>query len=155
MPEVRAATVVSGSARVRRSHRFPGDKVPAMLRSGLDASLRITDARRGVVQITNDRIGHSFPAAGTNSLIVRVTVRDGKQRTVRELEREFGTREWIPGYLDFWPFLQVTKIPAGESREIDVELPAGHGVVSAEFRYRDWFAIKDRDLIFHRLDRRF
>ncbi len=155
MPEVMAPTVERGPARLRRSHRFPGDKDPQFLRSGLNAVLEIVGNGEAVLRITNDRIGHSFPASGTNFLIVKLTARDPGQRLVQEVEREFGTREWIPGYLDFWPFLKVTKIPAGESREVRVRLPAGHGTVTAEFRYRDWFAIRDEDRVFHTIVRRF
>jgi hypothetical protein len=32
-----------------------------------------------------------------------------------------------------------------------VELPPVHGHVVAEFRYRDWFAVKDRDVVFARV----
>jgi hypothetical protein len=81
-------------------------------------------------------------------LIVKLQVRDAAGQTVGEAERRFGTKEWIPGYLDFWPFLQVTKIPHGESREVALKLPAGQGTIAAELRYRDWFALTDRDVVF-------
>lgn len=89
-----------------------------MLRAALNATIEIRDDRRGVVAVTNDRTGHSFPAGGMNSLIVTAVVLDEPGREVDRRERTFGTREWIPDYLDFWPFLQVSKIPHGQSREI-------------------------------------
>jgi len=88
-----------------------------------------------------------------NFLVVKVTVHDQEGQTVREAQREFGTTERFPEYLDFWPFLKVTKIPYGESREIPVALPSGHGRVSAEFRYRDWATITDRDMVIGSLTR--
>lgn len=151
MPFVEAPVVAGGAARVRRSHRFPGDKDIEMLRTALNAAIDVATPGKAVVSIVNDRVGHSFPAAGTNSLIVRVTVRNETGTVVEEVERDFGTREWIPGYLDFWPFVRVTKIPAGEERAIAVRVPSGHGTISAEFRYRDWFAITDSDLVFARI----
>ena len=67
---------------------------------------------------------------------------------IGEKERSFGTLELIPGYLDFWPFLKVTRIPHGESREINVNLPPAHGSIYVELRYRDWFMVKDKDIVF-------
>ncbi len=84
--------------------------------------------------------------AGMNSLIVDLKVRDAAGAVVEQTERVFGTRELLPGYLDFWPFMVVGKIPAGESRELAISLPEGAGTVEAEIRYRDWFAIDDQDL---------
>jgi len=100
-----------GTPRVRRSHRFIGDKNEELLRRALHASLMLTDDDKALVRIINDRVGHSLPAGGMNSLVVRVAVRAGDGRTVEEVERAFGSKEWIPGYLDFWPFRQITKIP--------------------------------------------
>jgi hypothetical protein len=57
-------------------------------------------------------------------------------------------KELLPGYLDFWPFLQDSRIPDGESRDIRVELPSDHGLVSVEFRYRDFFGVENRDIVF-------
>ena len=148
MPEVEAPSVAGGPARVRRSHRFPGDKDLEMLRSALDTSISINDDSGAVVRITNSGAGHSFPAAGTNWLFVKVRVQDTTGAVLDEKERSFGTREWIPGYLDFWPFSKVTKIPHGESREINFELPSGHGSIFVELRYRDWFMVKDNDIVF-------
>lgn len=147
--------VLAGETPPRRSHRFPGDKDPEMLGRALNASIELPGDGSAVIRIVNDRVGHSFPAAGTNSLIVKVVVRDGRGKTVRDEERAFGTTERLPGYLDFWPFLQVTKIPGGEARAIKVALPPGHGRVSAEFRYRDWFTLTDRDLTIATLSREF
>jgi len=145
MPVVDAPVVADGPARRRRSHRFAGDKDPAMLRQALHAGI-VVRGQSAVVRITNDRVGHSLPASGMNALIVRVAVRDETGRTVAATERRFGTRELVPGYLDFWPFQAVSKIPYGESREVVVGLPPGGGRVIAEFRYRDWFALRDRDV---------
>jgi hypothetical protein len=150
MPEIEAPSVAGGPARRRRSHRFPGDKSEEMLRRALNSSILMDDGR-AIVRITNDRVGHSLPASGMNWLLVKVTARDETGRRLEEAEGAFGTREWVPGYLDFWPFLHVTKIPHGESRDIVVELPPVHGHVVAEFRYRDWFAVKDRDVVFARV----
>jgi hypothetical protein len=145
MPEIRAPVVADGPARRRRSHEFLADKSDDTLRNALNASIVLTEDRQAVVRIVNDRVGHGFPAAGMNSLIVKVTVRGQDGRTVEEVERAFGSREWIPGYLDFWPFLEVTKIPSGEKRDIVVDLPSGHGEVSADFRYRDWWPVTNQD----------
>lgn len=159
MPEIEAPVVAGGPARRRRSHRFPGDKDAAMLRTALNATIEIQGKeghdRRAVVRVTNDRTGHAFPASGMNSLIVTAIVLDARGRQVDRSERTFGSREWIPGYLDFWPFLQVSKIPHGETREIQLPLREARGAVLAEFRYRDWFAITDDDLLFARLRRSF
>jgi nitrate/TMAO reductase-like tetraheme cytochrome c subunit len=155
MPMIEATPVAGESPRSRRSHRFAADKNLEMLRRALNASIDLTGDGNAVVRILNDRVGHSFPADGTNSLIVEVTVQDGQGQTVRKEERAFGTKETMPGYLDFWPFLQVTKIPYGESREIQVALPKGRGRVSAEFRYRDWFTVTNRDTAISTITREF
>lgn len=147
MPQVRAPSVQGGPPLVRRSHRFPGDKDPEFLRRALNATLELDAERRALVRIRNDRVGHSFPAAGMNWLLVTVTARDPQGEVLGQVERSFGTQEWIPGYLDFWPFQVVSKIPVGETREIGVSLPPGTERVTAEFRYRDWFAVKDRDVV--------
>lgn len=155
MPEVEAPLVKNGPPRRRRSHEFIGDKRVDLLSKALNAALTFPGDRSAVLRITNDRVGHSLPAAGMNFLLVTVRVLDGAGRIVEEEERSFGTSEWIPGYLDFWPFHRVSKIPPGESREISVRLPSLHGTVSAEFRYRDWFTLKDRDVVFATMEERF
>lgn len=155
MPEIQAPSVTGGPPRRRRSHGFPGDKNAEMLRNAVNGSIVLSENRTAVVRIVNDRVGHALPAAGMNVLVVRVTVHDQEGRTVREVARELGTKERFPEYLDFWPFLTVTKIPHGESREIAIELPAGHGRVAAEFRYRDWATITDRDIVIGRITRGF
>jgi len=150
MPEVEASSVAGGPARARRSHRFASDKDDAMLRSALNASIILDGARTAVVRIVNDRVGHDLPGSGMNELIVRVTAR-GADGAVAQVERAFGTREWIPGYLDFWPFKRVTRIPPGERRDVVIALPSDRGTVSAEFRYRDWWALTNQDRIIHTL----
>lgn len=155
MPGLRAPSVDGGPVRPRRSHRFPGDKDATMLRKALNASVGITADGRAMIRLVNDRVGHSFPAAGTNSLVVKVAVRDRKGNVVRAVDREFGTQERLPGYLDFWPFLRVSKIPYGATREIVVSLPPGPGSVTAEFRYRDWATITDRDALIGTITRRY
>lgn len=148
MPEVEAAVVSGGPVKARRSHRFRGDKDPDMLRQALDTDISVRDDGSATVRITNSGAGHSVPAAGTNWLFVNVKVRDAEGILIEEQEREFGTREWIPGYLDFWPFHKVSRIPHGESREIDLDLPAQHGSILVELRYRDWFMLQDQDIVF-------
>jgi hypothetical protein len=148
MPAVNAPAVAGGPVKLRRSHRFRGDKDQDMLREALETSITVHDGDRATVRITNNGAGHSVPAAGTNWLFVNVTVRDAEGVVRQEQERRFGTREWIPGYLDFWPFLKVTKIPHGASRAIDVDLPSDHGSIVVELRYRDWFMQKDQDIVF-------
>ena len=148
MPEVTAALVAGGPLQMRRSHRFPGDKDIDMLRSAVSAVVALEENGIARVTISNDGAGHSVPASGMNSLIVNVAVHDEAGEIVERIERSYGTREWIPGYLDFWPFLKVTKIPSGETREIVVELPSGHGTVAVELRYRDWPTITDQDVVF-------
>ena len=148
MPEVRAPSTVAGPIRVRRSHRFSGDKDPAMLRRAVDASIQLGNNGNATVSVTNHGAGHSFPAAGTNMFFVHVTVQDQTGQVVKVKEQSFGTREWIPGYLDFWPFMKITKIPHGATREVEIELPSDHGRISVELRYRDWFMLKDDDIVF-------
>lgn len=148
MPEVEAPSVAGGPVRLRRTHRFLGDKDPTMLRQALDTSIMIGSKGKATVRITNTGAGHSFPAAGTNWFFVNVTVENEAGVVLAEKERGFGTREWIPGYLDFWPFAKVTRIPYGESREIDVDLPSEHGRINVELRYRDWFMVKNQDVVF-------
>ena len=147
MPEVESPLVTGGPARRRRSHAFLADKNLEMLRSALNASISLTGDHKAVVRIINDRIGHALPASGMNSLIVKVTLRGEDGRPVEVVERAFGSKEWIPGYLDFRPFLNVTKIPYGEARDVVVDLPSGHGEVTAEFSYRDWWTLTDRDTL--------
>ncbi len=55
MPETSAASVAGGPDRSRRSHRFFGDKDPAMLEKAVNASLAITADRKARFRITNDR----------------------------------------------------------------------------------------------------
>ncbi len=157
MPEVDAPVTADGAPRLRRSHRFPGDKDTTMLQRALHATIEVGEGerKRAVVRIVNDRVGHDLPAAGTNALIVRVEVRDDSGRVRAVEERGFGTVETVPGYLDVWPFHSVSRIPPGEHREIAIRLPSAHGTITAQFRYRDWFAITDRDVVFATLTRAF
>ena len=155
MPKIEAAVTTTGPPRLRRSHRFPGDKDIQMLRKALNASLEVSEDRRAIVRIVNDRVGHDFPAAGTNSLIVKVVTEDESGKVLEVEEHSFGTIESIPGYLDFWPFHQVSKIPHGEHRDIVIQLPSTHGKVTAQFRYRDWFAITDKDVVFATITRNY
>ncbi|MDH4259875.1 MAG: cytochrome c family protein [Gammaproteobacteria bacterium] len=155
MPEIRVPSVVDGPARTRRSHRFLGDKNEEMLKKALNASVVTTTDGKAMVRLVNDRVGHSFPAAGMNSLVVNVTVHDQEGRVVQVVHREFGTKERLPEYLDFWPFLRVSKIPYGASREITIRLPPGPGFVTADFLYRDWVTITDRDTLIERITKRY
>jgi hypothetical protein len=157
MPEVEAPLVVDGPPQARRSHTFVADKRSHtfvadkdedMLRQALNASLLFPDGKAAVVRIVNDRVGHALPASGMNYLLLNVKVHDQAGQLVEEIERGFGLKESLPGYLDFWPFLQDSRIPDGESRDIRVELPSDHGLVSVEFRYRDFFGVKNRDVVF-------
>lgn len=152
MPEVTTALVAGGSAQKRRSHRFPGDKDIDMLRSAISALVALDESGIARVTISNEGAGHSVPASGMNSLIVAVAVRDEAGEIVERVERTYGTREWIPGYLDFWPFLKVSKIPSGEAREIVVDIPSGHGTIAVELRYRDWPTVTDQDIVFLSLE---
>lgn len=155
MPMLEAPSVAGGPDRLRRSHRFAADKDPDMLRRALNTYIDIDGERRAIVRITNSGAGHSVPAAGTNWLFVDVTVKNDAGKILREQERRFGTREWVPGYLDFWPFLKVTRIPHGESRTIEIDLPTDHGSISVELRYRDWFMLNDRDIVFSTMTKGF
>jgi len=148
MPELEAPSVAGGPVRLRRSHRFSADKDLDMLRRALDTSINVNDNGTATVRITNSGAGHSVPAAGTNWLFLKVEVQDELGVVIRKKERSFGTRETIPGYLDFRPFVKATRIPYGESRKIEVDLPSGHGNISVELRYRDWFMVKDKDVVF-------
>ncbi len=148
MPEVEAPLVVDGPPKLRRSHTFVADKDADMLRKALNASLSFPDGKTAVVRIVNDRVGHALPASGQNYLLLNVKIHNQAGQLLEDVERGFGLRELIPGYLDFWPFLEDSRIPDGESRHIRVELPSDHGVVSVEFRYRDFFSVKNRDLVF-------
>lgn len=155
MPNIEAAVTMTGPPRLRRSHRFPGDKDIGMLRKALNASIEVSEDRRAIVRIVNDRVGHDFPASGTNSLIVKVVTEDESGKVMEVKERSFGTIESIPGYLDFWPFHQVSRIPHGEHRDIEIQLSSTHGKITAQFRYRDWFAIKDKDVVFATITRNY
>ncbi len=155
MSEVRAPIVASGVAKTRRSHKFPGDKSVEMLEQALNASVEVDEQGEVHVRIINDQVGHDLPAGGTNFLIVEVKVRDHAGGTRSLVRREFGTIEWIPGYLDFRPFLRNTRIGPGEVRDVRTRLPAGHGKVLVEFSYRDWFAITDEDRVFARIEKNY
>ena len=148
MPKLQAPSVAGGPVRLRRSHRFLSDKNLEMLRQALDTSISVDDSGNATIRVTNIGAGHSFPAAGTNWFFVNVKVANDAGVVLDENERGFGTREWIPGYLNFWPFAIVTRIPYGESRQIDVDLPSEHGRISVELRYRDWFMVKNQDIVF-------
>jgi hypothetical protein len=101
MPDVEAPTVAGGPPRHRRSHRFAADKDLGMLLSALNASVEVEDNRTASVRITNDRVGHAFPGSGMNELIIDLTAR-GRNGSMARTRATFGTRELIPGYLDFW-----------------------------------------------------
>jgi hypothetical protein len=153
MPETEGPLVVDGPPQPRRSHAFLGDKDEQMLRKALNASILFPDEGTAVVRITNDRVGHSLPASGMNWLLVKVQVHDEAGGLVQEVKQGFGSREILPGVLNFWPFMEITKIPYGETREIPVDLPPGRGLVSAEFRYRDWGDEQDQDVVFETMAR--
>ncbi|HEY5734502.1 MAG TPA: multiheme c-type cytochrome [Gammaproteobacteria bacterium] len=155
MPLINAAVTTTSPPRLRRSHRFPGDKDIEMLRKALNASVEVSENRRAIVRIVNDRVGHDFPAAGTNSLIVKVVTEDESGKVLEVKEQSFGTIESIPGYLDVWPFLLVSRIPPGAHRDIAIQLPSTHGKITAQVRYRDWFTITDKDVVFATISRNY
>lgn len=134
MPEVRGPAVVGGPDRQRRSHRFPADKDPAMLRRAVKARLEITD-RTAHLRITNDGAGHDLPSGG-NWLIIKMEARDPSGRSLGRKVETFGREEAL--LFDFWPFSSDTRIPFGESREVLMKLPGGRGTVEAVVRYHDW-----------------
>ena len=135
MPSVEASAVAGGPPRSRRSHRFPADKDETMLAGAVNATLDVTPDRRARFRLTNDRVGHYFPSGG-NWLSVRLEARDESGRVLAERVEVFGREEAL--LLDFWPFNQDARIPAGELREILFSLPDGHGSVRAVVRYHDW-----------------
>jgi nitrate/TMAO reductase-like tetraheme cytochrome c subunit len=135
MPQVRAASVAGGPARLRRSHRFPADKNESMLTQAVNASLELVEGRVARLRITNDRVGHHLPTGG-NWLSVRLMAYDSSGRMLKEQMEAFGRNETL--LLDFWPFNTDSRIPFGEQREIRFSLPQGHGTVEAVIRYHDW-----------------
>ena len=139
MPFTTAASSVGGPERMRRSHRFPGDKEPSLLEKAVNASLAITADRRARFHITNDRVGHYFPSGG-NWLSVRLRAHDKAGRMLREQFAVFGKDE--PLLLDFWPFNRDRRLASGEERDVLFELPDGHGTVEAVVRYHDWMRTK-------------
>lgn len=139
MPEVRAASVVEGPERPRRSHRFPADKDPAMLRKAVNASLDVTPDRRARLRIRNDRVGHYLPSGG-NWLSVRFEAYDGSGQRRAERVEGFGREEAL--VLDFWPFNTDTRIAFGEEKEAWFPLPEGDGTVVESVRYHDWIHVK-------------
>lgn len=145
MPEVPLPSVAARPAQEPRSHRFFGDKDPGTLEKALDGAIIVTPDGKAVVPITNDRVGHSLPASGIDALVGQVSIEDGLRAVIEQRERLFGWRELILGYLDFWPFRRDTSIPAGETRTMQIALPAVPGTIAVEFRHRDWFAIPNDD----------
>jgi hypothetical protein len=139
MPETRAASVVAGPARSRRSHRFSGDKDAGMLEKAVNATLAITADREARFRITNDRVGHYLPSGG-NWLSVQFKASDASGRVLRERVEGFGKDEAL--LLDFWPFNLDKRIAPGERREVLFPLPEGRGSVEAVVRYHDWMRTK-------------
>ncbi len=139
MPPTTAASVTGGPERPRRSHRFLGDKDPALLAEAVHASLAITPERKARFRITNDRVGHFFPSGG-NWLSVKYRAYDRAGRLLREEAEVFGKEE--PLVLDFRPFNSDRRIPSGERREVFFSLPEGHGTVEAIVQYHDWMRTK-------------
>ena len=139
MPEVKAASIVAGPERQRRSHSFVGDKDPSMLENAVNASLTITADRQARFLITNDRVGHFFPSGG-NWVSVQLRVYDAAGSLLREQVEVFGKEEAL--LLDFWPFNVDKRIAFGEQREILFSLPELPGAVEAVVRYHDWMGTK-------------
>lgn len=139
MPPTTAPAVTGGPQRPRRSHRFLGDKDPALLAEAVHASLAITPERQVRFRITNDRVGHFLPSGG-NWLSVKYRAYDQAGRLLREEAEVFGKEE--PLVLDFWPFNTDRRIPSGEGREVFFPLPEGHGTVEAIVQYHDWMRTK-------------
>jgi hypothetical protein len=139
MPLTKAASTVGGPERMRRSHRFLGDKDPAALEKAVHASLRVGPDRVAHFRIANDRVGHFLPSGG-NWLSVVLRARDGAGRTVREQVAVFGKEE--PLLLDFWPFNTDRRLAPGAEEEVRFPLPEGLGTVEAVVRYHDWMRTK-------------
>lgn len=142
MPQVEAPSVSGGTSRQRRSHRFPADKDDAMLRRAFHASLAVSGPR-ATVRIVNDGTGHHLPTGG-NWLVVRFSASDAEGRVLRQGKELFGREEAL--LLDFWPFAEDSRIPAGAEREAAFELPPGHGTVEALVTYHDWHGMR-RDVL--------
>ena len=140
MPQVKAASVVGGPERLRRSHRFPADKLDSMLTAAVNATLDIVAGGRAArLRITNDRVGHYLPSGG-NWLSVRLTARDSSGRPLKEQAEAIGRDEAL--VLDFPPFNPDTRIPFGGQRDVMLRLPDGHGTVEAVVRYHDWMRVR-------------
>lgn len=139
MPRTGAASGPEGSERPRRSHRFPGDKDPAMLEKAVNAALTITADRKARFRILNDRVGHYLPSGG-NWLSVQFRAYDAFGQVRKERVEGFGKDEAL--LLDFWPFNLDKRIAPGEQREILFPLPPGRGSVEAVVRYHDWMRTK-------------
>jgi len=142
MPPTEAPSVAGGEVRERRSHRFPADKDAAMLQKAFRASLAVSGARASV-RIVNDGTGHHLPTGG-NWLVVRFSAHDLSGRLLRQGKEYFGREEAL--LLDFWPFAEDSRIPAGAEREAAFALPEGHGTVEALVTYHDWHGVR-RDLL--------
>jgi len=65
-------------------------------------------------------------------------------RLLRQGKGLFGREEAL--LLDFWPFAEDSRIPAGAEREAAFELPEGHGTVEALVTYHDWQGMR-RELL--------
>ncbi len=139
MPTTNAPSVAGGPERRRRSHRFLGDKDPAMLENAVNASLTITADRKARFRITNDRVGHYLPSGG-NWLSVELKAYGASGRLLTERLDGFGKDEAL--LLDFWPFNIDKRIASGEQRDILFPLPDGRGTVKAVVRYHDWMRTK-------------
>jgi len=139
MPEVRAASVAGGPERVRRSHRFHGDKDLSMLEKAVNVSMAFSSDRRARLRILNDRVGHYFPSGG-NWVSVKIIASDDSGRILKEQVEFFGRHE--DPFFDFWPLKSDTRLESGGEREILFPLPEGHGTVEATVRYHDWGKIR-------------
>jgi hypothetical protein len=80
-------------------------------------------------------VGHYFPSSG-NWLSVCLEALDNAGCVLAERVEVFGREEAL--LLDFWPFNEDPRIPAGERREVLLPLPDGHGTVRATVDYHDW-----------------
>ncbi len=120
-----------GISFMGRGHTFPGAHDLETLRSAGKFVAELADNGRLALQLTNDGAGHNFPTEERHravDMMYRFVTADG------------ATTEWEQAYRFRSPYRdevgENTQLPAGESKRVEVDIPAGTQRAEARLWYR-------------------
>lgn len=135
MPLVNQSSVVGGKIRQVRRHLWRGGHNPEMVKSGLEITLKqappIAEGKRRVsLTLMNVGAAHYIPTGTPDRhLTVDMRLLDLNGKIIKETHHILKrTVMWRPFIIDLWD----TRLPRGEARNYNLDIPGKDGVFSVE-----------------------